>query len=180
MVHFPNGPWKFRQLPGRTRSEFLRAHADHQRLARTARHRAGSFPSDCSKCFPIFRKTKNPTCSAKNGHEPAKAKIAAQFRDLNRFVFLETETLGKPFDRLGLTVTQIKRYKLLSGQRTIYYTFELSADGRVARLFFESEASLSATHGENLHRQKRASETGFLPMTIGSRDDWAKSWSSTE
>lgn len=70
---------------------------------------------------------------------PTRAKIAAQFRDLNRFVFLETETLGKPFDRLGLAVTQIKRYKLLSGQRTIYYTFELAADGRVARLFFEEE-----------------------------------------
>lgn len=68
-----------------------------------------------------------------------KAKIADQLRDLNRFAFLETETLEKKFDRLGTTVTQIKRYKLLSGQRTIFYTFELAEDGRVARLFFEEE-----------------------------------------
>lgn len=68
-----------------------------------------------------------------------KAKIADQLRDLKRLAFLETETLSKPFDRLGLNVTHIARYKLLSGQRTIYYTFELAEDGRVARLFFEEE-----------------------------------------
>jgi len=70
---------------------------------------------------------------------PTKAKIAVQLRDLNRFAFLETETLRQKFDRLGIAVTQIKRYKLQSGQRTIYYTFEVAEDGRVARLFFEEE-----------------------------------------
>lgn len=68
-----------------------------------------------------------------------RAKMAVQLRDLKRWAFLETETLKQKLDRLGTTVTQIGRYKLLSGQRTIFYTFELAADGRVARFSFEEE-----------------------------------------
>jgi CubicO group peptidase (beta-lactamase class C family) len=71
--------------------------------------------------------------------QPTRAKIAEQLRDLKRLAFLETETLKQKIDRLGVAVTQIKRYKLLSGRRAIYYTFELAEDGRVARLFFEEE-----------------------------------------
>ena len=71
--------------------------------------------------------------------QTTRSKIAEQLKDFKRLVFLETETLNQKLDRLGVTVTQIKRYKLLSGQRTIYYTFEVAEDGRVARLFFEEE-----------------------------------------
>lgn len=71
--------------------------------------------------------------------QATRRKIAEQLKDLKRLVFLETETLNPTFDRLGLTVKQINRYKLLSGQRTIYYTFELAEGDRVARFFFEEE-----------------------------------------
>jgi CubicO group peptidase (beta-lactamase class C family) len=68
-----------------------------------------------------------------------RAKIAEQLLDLKRVAFLESETPNNKLDRLGIAVKQINRYKLLSGRRTIYYTFELAEDGRVARLFFEEE-----------------------------------------
>lgn len=71
--------------------------------------------------------------------QATRVKIAEQLRDLKRLAFLEAETLDKSLNRLGVVVKQINRYKLLSGQRTIYYTFELAEDGRVARLFFEEE-----------------------------------------
>ena len=71
--------------------------------------------------------------------QATRAKIADQLRDFKRLAFLETETPNKKLERLGVNVKQINRYKLLSGQRIIYYTFELGEDGRVARLFFEEE-----------------------------------------
>lgn len=71
--------------------------------------------------------------------QSTKDKIADQLGDLKRLAYLETETLKEKIDRLGLAVTQIKRYKLLTGPRTFYYTFELTEDGRVARFFFEEE-----------------------------------------
>jgi hypothetical protein len=59
--------------------------------------------------------------------QATKDKIAIQLRDLKRLDYLETETLKEKIDRLGLAVTQIKRYKLVTGNRTFFYTFELAS-----------------------------------------------------
>lgn len=71
--------------------------------------------------------------------QATRAKIAEQLRDFKQLVFLEDESLKTKLDRLGIEVVRIKRYKLLTVARTIYYTFELAEDGRVARFFFEEE-----------------------------------------
>jgi hypothetical protein len=53
---------------------------------------------------------------------------------VDRFGFLEREDLGpEGVERFGAVIRWVYRYKLVSGRRTIYYTFELSPDGKVAR-----------------------------------------------
>ncbi len=54
---------------------------------------------------------------------------------VDRFGFLDREDLGPGgVQRFGLLVRWIFRYKLVSGAQVRYYTFELTADGKVARL----------------------------------------------
>jgi hypothetical protein len=54
------------------------------------------------------------------------------------FAFLEREDVGAAGrERFGPLVRWIYRYKLTSGARVIYYTFELTPDGKVARFFPE-------------------------------------------
>ncbi len=71
--------------------------------------------------------------------QTTRAKIAAQLSGLQRFALLDRENPVKGADRSMTSVVRILRYKLASGERAIYYTFELTADGKVARLFFEEE-----------------------------------------
>ena len=53
---------------------------------------------------------------------------------VDRFAFLEKEDHGPGgLERFGLTVRWTYRYKLVSGKRVLYYTFELTPDGKVAR-----------------------------------------------
>ncbi len=53
---------------------------------------------------------------------------------VDRFAFLEREDHGpQGMERFGLVVRWTYRYKLVSGERVIYYTFELTSDGKVAR-----------------------------------------------
>lgn len=71
--------------------------------------------------------------------QTTRAKITAQLSGFKRFAFLDRETLMKGADRSVMAAVQILRYKLVSGERAIYYTFELTADGKVARMSFEEE-----------------------------------------
>jgi CubicO group peptidase (beta-lactamase class C family) len=53
---------------------------------------------------------------------------------VDRFAFLEKEDHGPVgVERFGIRVRWTYRYKLVSGPRVIYYTFELTAEGKVAR-----------------------------------------------
>ena len=71
--------------------------------------------------------------------QTTRAKIAAQLSNLKRFAFLDRESLMKGADRSVTAAVQILRYKLVSGERAIYYTFEMMADGKVSRMVFEEE-----------------------------------------
>lgn len=71
--------------------------------------------------------------------QTTRAKIAAQLSRLKRFAFLDRESLMKSADRSVTAAMQILRYKLVSGERAIYYTFEMMADGKVSRMIFEEE-----------------------------------------
>jgi CubicO group peptidase (beta-lactamase class C family) len=53
---------------------------------------------------------------------------------VDRFAFLDREDRGpNGAERFGLVVRWIYRYKLVAGPRVIWYTFELTPDGHVAR-----------------------------------------------
>ena len=57
-----------------------------------------------------------------------------------RFAFLEREDLDPAGEeRFGARIGSIYRYKLLSPPREIGYTFELTPEGKVARLFPEEQ-----------------------------------------
>lgn len=57
-----------------------------------------------------------------------------------RFAFLEKEDLGaEGVRRYGQVIRWICRYRLTAGARIVDYTFELKADGQVARMFREIE-----------------------------------------
>ena len=71
--------------------------------------------------------------------QTTRAKIAAQLSSLRRFAFLDQEKPEQGASLSGTSVAQILRYKLMSGERAIYYTFELTGDGKVARMVFEEQ-----------------------------------------
>ncbi|HEU5217246.1 MAG TPA: serine hydrolase domain-containing protein [Gemmatimonadales bacterium] len=53
---------------------------------------------------------------------------------IDRFAFLDREDLGiSGVERFGAVVRWIYRYKLVSGARVLYYTFELTPEGKVVR-----------------------------------------------
>jgi D-alanyl-D-alanine carboxypeptidase len=68
---------------------------------------------------------------------PGPSRMPASFGfsgAVDRFAFLEREDHGPDgIERFGLRVRWTYRYKLVSGARVIWYTFELNADGKVAR-----------------------------------------------
>jgi CubicO group peptidase (beta-lactamase class C family) len=59
---------------------------------------------------------------------------------VDRFAFLEREDHGpQGVERFGLVVRWTYRYKLVSGSRVIYYTFELTPEAKVARFSPEED-----------------------------------------
>ena len=73
--------------------------------------------------------------SLRNPPGPPRTSPSSGFNGaLDRFAFLEREDHGpQGVERFGLRVRWTHRYKLVSGRRVLYYTFELTADGKVAR-----------------------------------------------
>jgi hypothetical protein len=66
--------------------------------------------------------------------------IAAHLRDLRRFVFLENEDLGeRGQERFGEVIRSVSRYRIETKRNWIYYTFELTADNKVARFVPEED-----------------------------------------
>jgi CubicO group peptidase (beta-lactamase class C family) len=55
----------------------------------------------------------------------------------DRFAFLEREELPPNTVRFGNSIRAIYRYKLVTGARTIYYLFEMTPEGKVARFLPE-------------------------------------------
>lgn len=59
---------------------------------------------------------------------------------IDRFAFLDKEDLGpEGRERFGLVVRWMYRYKVVSGTRVLYYTFELTPEGRVGRFRLEDD-----------------------------------------
>jgi CubicO group peptidase (beta-lactamase class C family) len=59
---------------------------------------------------------------------------------VDRFAFLDREDRGPAgAERFGVVERWIYRYKLVAGRRVIWYTFELTPDGKVARFRPEEE-----------------------------------------
>lgn len=60
--------------------------------------------------------------------------------DVRRFAFLERQDLGEPGeDRFGTIVRFVYRYKLVSKAGAIYYTFEVTPEGKVSGIIPEKE-----------------------------------------
>jgi CubicO group peptidase (beta-lactamase class C family) len=58
----------------------------------------------------------------------------------DKFAFLEREDLGaEGASRFGNVIRWIYRYRLVTGRRSIDYTFEVNTDGKVARFLAESQ-----------------------------------------
>jgi D-alanyl-D-alanine carboxypeptidase len=69
-----------------------------------------------------------------------RTMIAAHLRDLRRFVFLENEDLGeRGQERFGEVIRSVCRYRIETKRNWIYYTFELTADNKVARFVPEED-----------------------------------------
>ena len=73
-----------------------------------------------------------------------RGRLFAQLKDaphkVDRFALLDREDQGpKGVERFGVLVRWVYRYKLVSGARIIYYTFELGPDGKLARVASEEE-----------------------------------------
>lgn len=58
----------------------------------------------------------------------------------DRFAFLDREDLGSAGQvRFGNTIRAIHRYKLVAGERTLYYSVEFTPEGKVARFVMEED-----------------------------------------
>jgi hypothetical protein len=81
------------------------------------------------------RDTEMLASNLRNPGGPSRANPAFGFATVpDRFAFLDREDLGTAGQvRFGNTIRSVYRYKLVAGDRTIYYTFELTPDGTVAR-----------------------------------------------
>lgn len=79
--------------------------------------------------------------SLRNPGGPVRTNRARGFSGkVDKFAFLEREDLGAAGTvRFGNTIRYIYRYKLYAGDRLIYYTFELTPAGKVARFLAEEE-----------------------------------------
>ena len=71
--------------------------------------------------------------------ESTRSEVATQLASLKRFAFLDREEQSKAADAAEHSVAQILRYKLMGEKQANYYTFEMTADGKVAALYFEPE-----------------------------------------
>jgi CubicO group peptidase (beta-lactamase class C family) len=71
----------------------------------------------------------------RNAPGPPRTTPSFGFKGVvDRFAFLEREDHGpEGVERFGIRVRWTYRYKLVSGRRVLYYTFELTPDGKVAR-----------------------------------------------
>lgn len=68
-----------------------------------------------------------------------REQIAMHLRGLTSFVFLDGEKLTKDHFLLDTSADRVKRYKMTTGKRTIYYTFALTPNGQVARFLVEEQ-----------------------------------------
>jgi CubicO group peptidase (beta-lactamase class C family) len=77
----------------------------------------------------------------RNPNNPPRVPASFGFAGVaDRFTLLEREDLGGAgVLRFGQTIRWIHRYRLVSGSRVICYTFELTPQGEVARMFPEEE-----------------------------------------
>jgi CubicO group peptidase (beta-lactamase class C family) len=77
----------------------------------------------------------------RNPGGPVRTNRARGFSGkVDKFAFLEREDLGPAgVVRFGNTIRYIYRYKLYAGDRLIYYTFETTPAGKVARFLAEEE-----------------------------------------
>jgi len=77
----------------------------------------------------------------RNPGNPPRTNPAFGFSGkLDRFAFLDREDLGAAgVTRFGNQIRYIYRYKLVAGQRVIYYTIELTTEGNVARFVSEED-----------------------------------------
>ena len=73
--------------------------------------------------------------SLRNAPGPPRTTPSSGFKGVvERFAFLEREDHGpQGVERFGIRVRWTYRYKLVSAHRVLYYTFELTPDGKVAR-----------------------------------------------
>ena len=77
----------------------------------------------------------------RNPGKPPRTNPACGFAGkVDRFAFLDREDLGAAgVTRFGNQIRYIYRYKLVAGQRGIYYTLELTPEGKVARFVSEED-----------------------------------------
>jgi hypothetical protein len=75
----------------------------------------------------------------RNPGGPPRANRAFGFAGMpDRFAFLDHEDLGTQGQvRFGNTIRGIYRYKLVAGRRVVYYTVEVTPEGKVARFVAE-------------------------------------------
>lgn len=66
-----------------------------------------------------------------------KEQIARHLREMRSFLFLDEEKSGKHHFVLNPDVERIARYKMEMGDRTVFYTFNITKDGKVARFYSE-------------------------------------------
>jgi aminopeptidase N len=67
-----------------------------------------------------------------------QATIARWLKDLKSLTFLAQEDVsGKGEEANGARVSRLRHYKLITGQDTLYLTFHLTADGKVAEMDVE-------------------------------------------
>jgi CubicO group peptidase (beta-lactamase class C family) len=77
----------------------------------------------------------------RNPGNPPRTNPAFGFSGkVDRFAFLDREDLGAAgVNRFGNQIRYVYRYKLVAGQRVIYYTIEVTTDGKVARFVSEED-----------------------------------------
>ena len=71
--------------------------------------------------------------------EATRTRVAEQFAGLTRFVFLDREDQPKSAVGPAMAGARILRYRMVSAKRPGYYTFHLTADGKIAEMSFEDD-----------------------------------------
>jgi hypothetical protein len=76
-----------------------------------------------------------------NDFAPRQRAVAAGWLDdLRSLTFvMRDDVQGRGIERRGAEVSHVCHYKMVAGQTTIYLTFHLTPEGKVADLFYRSD-----------------------------------------